>query len=119
MANFRNQSLASAYLEAKSYKVTPRDDNADVIGQSYIFNVIDDDCKGFEKIRLTWLNRLGAWDYYSFTKRNVRTVETQRTSYKQISGLYNESVFMTHGYKGGSKTFYTNAKERVHLIQTL
>ena len=64
---------------------------------------------------MTWLNRLGAWDYYSFTKRNVRTVETQRTSYKQISGLYNESVFMTHGYKGGQKTFYTNAKERVTL----
>ena len=115
MANFRNQSLASSYLNAISYKVTPRDDNGDNIAQSYIFNIIDDDCKGFEKIRLTWLNRLGAWDYYSFTKRNVRTVETQRTSYKQISGLYNESVFMTHGYKGGQKTFYTNAKERVTL----
>ena len=115
MANFRNQSLASSYLNAISYKVTPRDDNGDSIGQSYIFNVIDDDCKGFEKIRLTWLNRLGAWDYYSFTKRNVRTVETQRTSYKQISGTWNERKYKVHGFKGGQKTFRTRSKERLVL----
>ena len=112
-ANIKNIGTLNA--SAKSYTVKCRDSNSATISQEYIFNIIDDDCKGFEKIRLTWLNRLGAWDYYSFTKRNVRTVETQRTSYKQISGLYNESVFMTHGYKGGQKTFYTNAKERVTL----
>ena len=112
-ANIKNIGTLNA--SAKSYTVKCRDSNSDSVSQEYTFNIIDDDCKGFEKIRLTWLNRLGAWDYYSFTKRNVRTVETQRTSYKQISGLYNESVFMTHGYKGGQKTFYTNAKERVTL----
>ena len=112
-ANLKNYTTIPA--NTKSYRIAVRDSDANLISQNYIFNIIDDDCKGFEKIRLTWLNRLGAWDYYSFTKRNVRTVETQRTSYKQISGLYNESVFMTHGYKGGQKTFYTNAKERVTL----
>ncbi len=115
MANIRNTVSSSIYVDAKSYTVQARDSQGTNVSQLYLFNIIDDDCKGFEKIRLTWLNRLGAWDYYSFTKRNVRTVETQRTSYKQISGLYNESVFMTHGYKGGKKTFYTNAKERVTL----
>ena len=112
-ANLKNYTTIPA--NTKSYRIAVRDSDANLISQNYIFNIIDDDCKGFEKIRVTWLNRLGAWDYYSFTKRNVRTVETQRTSYKQISGLYNESVFMTHGYKGGQKTFYTNAKERVTL----
>ena len=115
MANIRNTLSSSIYVDAKSYTVQARDSQGTNVSQLYLFNIIDDDCKGFEKIRLTWLNRLGAWDYYSFTKRNVRTVETQRTSYKQISGLYNESVFMTHGYKGGQKTFNTNAKERVTL----
>ena len=115
MANIRNTVSSSIYVDAKSYTVQARDSQGTKVSQLYLFNIIDDDCKGFEKIRLTWLNRLGAWDYYSFTKRNVRTVETQRTSYKQISGLYNESVSMTHGYKGGQKTFYTNAKERVTL----
>ena len=112
-ANIKNTSTLNA--SAKSYIIRARDSNNNSVSKTYTFNIIDDDCKGFEKIRLTWLNRLGAWDYYSFTKRNVRTVETQRTSYKQISGLYNESGFMTHGFKGGQKTFYTNAKERVTL----
>ena len=89
----------------KSYKVAVRDDSNSNITQNYIFNLTEDDCKGFEKIRLTWLNRLGAWDYYSFTKRNVRTVETQRTSYKQISGTWNERKYKVHGFKGGQKTF--------------
>jgi len=115
MANFRNQSLSSTLLNAKSYTIQARDSLGANISKLYTFNVIEDDCKGFEKIRLTWLNRLGTWDYFSFTKRNIRNVETQRTSYKQISGLYNESVFQQHGYKGGQKTFYTNSKERITL----
>tara|TARA_Y100001937_G_scaffold105657_1_gene146704 strand:+ start:101 stop:1528 length:1428 start_codon:yes stop_codon:yes gene_type:complete len=113
VANIKAHSSFNA--NTKSYTIKTRNSLSQTISQEYTFNIIDDDCKGFEKIRLTWLNRLGAWDYYSFTKRNVRTVETQRTSYKQISGLYNESVFMTHGYKGGQKTFNTNAKERLTL----
>jgi len=115
MANFRNQSLSSSVLAAKSYTVAARDSDLNQVSQLYTFNVIDDDCKGFEKIRLTWLNRLGAWDYYSFTKRNVRTVETQRTSYKQISGTWNERKYKVHGFKGGQKTFRTRSKERLVL----
>ena len=99
----------------KSYSVQARDDNSTNISQRYVFNLIENDCKGFEKIRLTWLNRLGAWDYYSFTKRNVRTVETQRTSYKQISGTWNERKYKVHGFKGGQKTFRTRSKERLVL----
>ena len=112
-ANIKNTTTLNA--NAKSYTIRARDKNNDSVSQTYIFNIIDDDCKGFEKIRLTWLNRLGAWDYYSFTKRNVRTVETQRTSYKQISGTWNERKYKVHGFKGGQKTFRTRSKERLVL----
>ncbi len=115
MGNIRNTLSSSIYVDAKSYTVQARDDSGTNISQLYLFNIIDDDCKGFEKIRLTWLNRLGAWDYYSFTKRNVRTVETQRTSYKQISGTWNERKYKVHGFKGGQKTFRTRSKERLVL----
>ena len=112
-ANIKNTTTINA--SAKSYTIRARDSNNDSVSQTYTFNIIDDDCKGFEKIRLTWLNRLGAWDYYSFTKRNVRTVETQRTSYKQISGTWNERKYKVHGFKGGQKTFRTRSKERLVL----
>jgi len=115
MANFRNQGLASGYLNAQSYKIVLRDDNGDTIGQSYIFNVVENDCKGFEKIRLTWLNRHGAWDYFNFTKKNVRTVNTTRKSFQQLKGTWNEDRFRLYGYKGGTKTFRTNSKEIISL----
>jgi len=115
MANFRNQSLSSSVFAAKSYTIAARDNNGDKITQTYIFNVVDNDCKGFEKIRLTWLNRHGAWDYFNFTKKNVRTVNTTRKSFQQLKGTWNEDRFRLYGYKGGTKTFRTNSKEIISL----
>ncbi len=99
----------------KSYKVAVRDDSNSNITQNYIFNLTEDDCKGFEKIRLTWLNRHGAWDYFNFTKKNVRTVNTTRKSFQQLKGTWNEDRFRLYGYKGGTKTFRTNSKEIISL----
>tara|TARA_R110002020_G_scaffold21591_2_gene73483 strand:+ start:2552 stop:4051 length:1500 start_codon:yes stop_codon:yes gene_type:complete len=72
-------------------------------------------CKGFEKFRLTWLNRMGVWDYFNFTKRNVRKVTSKRQTYQQIKGNWNELIYSKNGYKGGTKTFSTSAKEVVTL----
>ena len=115
MANFQNRSLSASLLAAKSYTAKALDDQGITVSQTYTFNVISDDCKGFETIRLTWLNRLGAWDYYTFTKKNIRSIQTNRTSYQQISGFYNEEKFILHGYHGGKKTFNTNSIEKLTL----
>ena len=72
-------------------------------------------CKGFEKIRLTWLNRLGVWDYFNFTKKNVRKVNSKRETYQQIKGDWNEKIYSKKSYKGGTKTFSTNSKEVIDL----
>jgi len=64
---------------------------------------------------LTWLNRLGVWDYFNFTKRNVRKVNSKRETYQQIKGSWNDARYIKHGYKGGTKTFSTNSKEVVTL----
>lgn len=72
-------------------------------------------CKGFEKFRLTWLNRLGVWDYFNFTKKNVRKVNSKRETYQQIKGSWNERKYKKYGYKGGQKVFATNSKEVITL----
>ncbi|MAK54934.1 MAG: hypothetical protein CML17_03680 [Pusillimonas sp.] len=99
----------------KSYKIQAQDDNDDPITQSYTFNIVENDCKGFEKLRLTWLNRHGAWDYFNFTKKNIRTVNTTRKNFQQLKGTWNEDNFKLRGYKGGTKTFRTNSKETISL----
>ena len=73
------------------------------------------DLKGYEAVRLCWLNQYGVWDYYTFTKRSNRSITTQGTQYNQIEGTWNESYYQVNGYKGGKKSFRVNAMERLTI----
>jgi len=95
------------------YTVQGFDDDNQIISQLYRINIITDDCKGFEGIRLTWLNPYGVWDYYTFTKKSVRSLQTNRTSYTQLGGTWNESTYKINGFSGGKKNFRVNSKELI------
>ena len=85
------------------------------LSQEYEFYNQTEDCKNYETIRLTWLNKFGVWDYYNFTKKSVRTFNTQRKSYTQITGTWNSSKFRLDGHTGGKKYFTNNTKETITL----
>jgi hypothetical protein len=95
------------------YTIQGFDDDNQIISQLYRINIITDDCKGFEGIRLTWLNPYGVWDYYTFTKKSVRSLQTNRTSYTQLGGTWNESTYKINGFSGGKKNFRVNSKELI------
>lgn len=95
------------------YTIQAFDDDNQIISQLYRINIITDDCKGFEGIRLTWLNPYGVWDYYTFTKKSVRSLQTNRTSYTQLGGTWNESTYKINGFSGGKKNFRVNSKELI------
>ena len=80
---------------------TIRDGN----GQSLLYriNILCPNQKGFEAIRLTWLNQWGVWDYYTFNMKSTRSISTNRTSFK------------IKGYKGGKKNFRVNSTEKISL----
>jgi hypothetical protein len=71
--------------------------------------------KGYEPIRLTWLNQFGAWDYYTFTKKSIRTTSTKGTTYTQLAGTWNDSRYKLRSYKGGKKSFRVNATEKIRV----
>ena len=71
--------------------------------------------KGYEPIRLCWLNQWGAWDYHTFTKKSTRTIKTKGTNYNQLSGTWNEGYYHQHSYKGGEKKFRVNGVERIKM----
>ena len=71
--------------------------------------------RGYEMIRLAWLNQWGAWDYYTFTMKSTRTTSTKRIPYQQQGGTWNESKFKISGYKGGKKNFRVNSTERIRI----
>ena len=71
--------------------------------------------KGYESIRLCWLNQWGAWDYYTFTQKSTRKISTKATTYNQLKGNWSSPNYNTNGYKGGKKTFRKNATESITM----
>ena len=77
----------------------------------YTIRIQDEDCKGFETIRLAYLNRLGAWDYYNFNKKSIRTVNTNRGLMSESNTRYNEQTTAQQSFIGGSKVYRSQSKE--------
>jgi len=80
----------------------------------YNINVNCDETKGYEPIRLGWLNQWGAWDYWTFTKKSVKTITTSPTTWNQLEGTWMSSKFAPR-INGGEKNFKINSKERYQL----
>ena len=73
------------------------------------------DLKNYESIRLCWINQWGVWDYYTFTKKSIRTTNTRGTTYTQLGGTWNKSRYTIDSYKGGKKSFRMNANESIRI----
>ena len=71
--------------------------------------------KGYEPIRLCWLNQWGGWDYYTFRLKSTKTFNTESTTYNQLGGSWNEEYYRTNSFKGGKKTFRVNTKEVIKV----
>ena len=97
------------------YTITAKDSGSNVCSDAYYFYNQEEDCKGFETIRLTWLNKFGVWDYYNFTKKSIRSFNTKRKSYTQITGTWNESKFRLNGHSGGKKNYNSSISEKIKL----
>jgi hypothetical protein len=117
-ANLRNwsstfQSLVTA--DTISYYTVIAYDSGGAVSTTYTINIKCADSFGYEPIRLTWLNQWGVWDYYTFTKKSVRSTSTNRTTYTQTSGTWNGGTFRIDGYKGGKKNFRVNSTEKIKV----
>ena len=69
--------------------------------------------KGYEPIRLTWLNQWGTWDYYTFNMKSSKSISTKGSTYEQLGGTWNETHYRPYSFKGGKKSFRVNATEKV------
>tara|TARA_Y100001963_G_scaffold140039_1_gene206599 strand:- start:305 stop:1744 length:1440 start_codon:yes stop_codon:yes gene_type:complete len=97
------------------YTVVAHDRGDNLVSDTYKIYKQEDDCKGYETIRLTWLNKWGTWDYYNFTKRSTRQFTINRKSYKQINGTWNESKYKIQDHKGGAKYFGGSITEQISI----
>tara|TARA_R110000744_G_scaffold52731_2_gene112880 strand:+ start:325 stop:1749 length:1425 start_codon:yes stop_codon:yes gene_type:complete len=124
-ANIRNTSpvfqalIAAGTLE--SYTVQGFNLSADTppveqtVTEILKINLLCPNLKGYEPIRLTWLNQFGTWDYYTFNMKSSKMISTKGTTYNQLEGTWNESTYRIDSFKGGKKSFRVNAKEKVTM----
>ena len=107
---FRN-ALSAGTLDYYTFEAQDYTDST--ISATYRVNTVSE-CR-YEPIRLAWLNKHGAWDYYTFMKKNVRSLTSKRTQYQKLDGTWNEKVFNLNKNIGGRKTFKTVTTEKIRL----
>jgi hypothetical protein len=90
-------------------------DGSNSISQVYTIKLNCPNGKGYEPIRLCWLNQWGAWDYYTFTQKSIKSTSTSGATYNQLAGTWNESLYRPDSYKGGKKAFRVNATEKITM----
>ena len=86
-----------------------------VMSELITININCPTLKGYEPIRLTWLNQWGVWDYYTFKMKSTKSISTKGSTYQQLEGTWNESIYLPNGYKGGKKAFRVNAMEKISM----
>ena len=107
--------IIAGTIQGGAIEVTAFNNLDQEISNTYTINVNCPTLKGFEPIRLTWLNQWGAWDYYTFTMKSSKMISTKGSTYQQLEGSWNESFYRIDGFKGGKKSFRVNATEKITM----
>ena len=107
--------ITAGTIQGGSIEVTPFDVGSNQIGKTYTIKLNCPDLKGYESIRVCWLNQWGVWDYYTFTKKSSKNITTQGSTYHQLKGTWNDSKYRLDSFKGGKKTFRVNSMEKITM----
>lgn len=103
------------------YTAHARSSNGTQISEKIRFDVIPHNCK-YESIRIAYLNRKGAYDYFNFIKKSVNITEITRSNFKknygylplQVSNNVNDQNKWDYGsYGGGTRSYNVNAIETI------
>ena len=108
---------ASDFDNVVKYQVYASNSAGAIISERYSFVIKGNDCKGYETIRIAYLNRLGAWDYVNFNKKSTQSTDITRSNFKQNYGYApiqqngaNSGNKWDYGkWQGGTKTYNVNA----------
>ena len=80
----------------------------DVIYQKS-FTVTDEVCQRFEPIQLSFVNKFGIKDYFTFDKRNTRQTLTERNNYTETLGSWSAPLFTIDPHGRGTRAFSSTA----------
>ena len=65
---------------------------------------------------MTWLNKFGGWDSFTFKLRSKETTKVSSESYTSEGGVWNEDNSFTYPlYQGEDKTALTTSKDSIEI----
>tara|TARA_R110000851_G_scaffold76757_1_gene168867 strand:+ start:988 stop:2394 length:1407 start_codon:yes stop_codon:yes gene_type:complete len=115
LRNWNSNIVAAMGADLSYYTVALINNVNQRISETVTININCPTLKGFEPIRLTWLNQWGVWDYYTFKMKSTKSISTKGSTYQQMEGTWNKSRYQVNGYKGGKKSFRVNATEKISM----
>ena len=107
--------VSAGTIQGGHYNFAVLNDTLQAVSSTYTINLNCPTLKGYEPIRLTWLNQWGAWDYYTFNMKSTKTISTKGSTYQQLQGTWNKSSYKIDSFKGGKKAFRVNATEKIKM----
>jgi hypothetical protein len=107
--------VSNNFIQGGSYTIVAQNSGLNDISKTYTIKLNCPNGKGYEPIRLCWLNQWGAWDYYTFTQKSIKSTSTSGATYNQLAGTWNKSLYRPDSYKGGKKAFRVNATEKITM----
>lgn len=115
-ANLRVEDDFNDQIDDMAYYTIGLYDDSDVlISEVKRVDILCPNLKGYEQVRLTWLNQFGTWDYFTFNQKSVKKISTKGTTYQQLGGSWDSDNYEPYGYKGGKKSFRVNASETIKM----
>lgn len=76
---------------------------------------LDTECKRYETFRLHWLNKLGAFDSFTFSLVNTQSSNVQSFSYQRDPGVWDNNSYTYPLYAGQSINFAKTKTETLTL----
>jgi hypothetical protein len=81
-------------------------DTATIAGVAYRIDLTDGECNDFDQIQVSWLNKFGFRDYFTFQKRDDKQVNITRNEFNRNQGSWNSQTFNLNTYDRG-RTVYS------------
>ena len=73
--------------------------------QTQRFNIVDKQCLDYDEIEFSWLNSYGFRDYWTFTKRNNKTIRNRKNNFDKSNIDYAAAEWDVDTYSRGTTTY--------------
>ena len=114
-ANLRGWS-ADAILHIANtsyYQIQAYDQDDLPLGEEYRIHIVKE-CL-YPPVRIAWLNKFGAWDYYTFLKKSSKNLKSQRKEYTKLRGTWNGAVYNPNRPTGGQMNYLVQTNETIKV----